>query len=76
MGGQAVVWSGLYGQPYTPSAALLTESDSFCNIAGGVAGEGIMQVAHKVVSVVQRQRHECAAHQDELHLQASSILLH
>ena len=75
MRGQAVVGSGLYGQPYTSGAALLAESDSFCNIAGGVSRQGIMQIAHKVVPVVQWQRHEGPPHQDELHLQAPCMII-
>ena len=65
---EAVVWSGLYGQSNAPGAALLTELDCLLNIAGGMARQGVMQVAHEVVSVVQRQRHEGATHQNELHL--------
>lgn len=65
---EAVVWSGLYGQSNAPGTALLTELDCLLNIAGGVAREGVMQVSHEVVPVVQRQRHEGTTHQNELHL--------
>lgn len=62
VGREAVVGPGLYSQAYAPRPALLTEPHCFCDIAGRVARERIMQVAHEVISIVQRQRHECAAH--------------
>ena len=65
---EAIVRPSLYGEAYASGAALLAEPDCLCNIAGGMAGQRIVQIAHKVVSVVQRKGHECAAHQDEFHL--------
>lgn len=55
MGCEAVVRPGLNSQANTSGATLLTELDSFWHIAGGMARQGIMQVANEVVSVIQWQ---------------------
>ena len=65
---QAVVWSSFNGQADALGAALLAEADSLSRAGGAVARQRIMQVAHKVVSIVQGQGHERAPHQDELNL--------
>ena len=42
--------------------------DRLLDVVGGVAREGVVKVADKVVSVISRKGHEGSAHHDELDL--------
>ena len=48
--------------------AVLRVEDGLRHVLGRLAGQGVVEVADEEVAVVEGERHEGAAHEDELHL--------
>lgn len=65
---ETVIRSSLDSNSNALGLTLLAEHDGLGHRSRVVSGERVVQIAHEEVLVVRVQRHEGAAHHDELHL--------
>ena len=64
---QTVIWPSLNSNTNTFSFALFRVNNSLFNGCRAVPTQSIMQIPHKVISIVLGEAHKSATHTDELH---------